>query len=518
MKKMKTVVAIVLLAGILFETRGMDSLAAEIPQTAVMYKESGGGAMKYCTSPDEAFRNCYQPGGRIYFKKSCDLELGGTMSYNRPRSNIEIIVEEGATLTIGKKGVCLDGAYLTINGTLDLNASEGELMGKTSYINMGEKGRYIKKRYDFEKKEAACFTAKDIYYGQPLSDADILPDNVHWKNSVEGSWSFTQPEHIPEAGKRQYDVIFTPRHDLTYDPLFCPSGGLATVRQTVPRLAEYQTPSIYVGQELRGAEPAYTFTSPVTGEEIKGRLVFEEEGRVFYQAKEQSVTAVFTPENSNYAVTKQAVKVKVISVTPEMKMNPAPRKNGEVGQSLQDIPILDGVCVNPHTGERIEGSWEWKDKTAKIKKGKTAYPVLFLPKESGYQRLEMMLYVTGEEKKAETVKKADSGEELPIIITQMVSRLSDIQKPKAAAPSKTKIKKIKRTGKKAKISCRKVKKAGYEVQYAANKKWKKAKKKYCANPVVVIKKLRNKKKYYFRARTWDKKRTVHSKWSDVKKG
>ncbi|MCH5252758.1 MAG: hypothetical protein J1F22_07270 [Lachnospiraceae bacterium] len=513
-KKIKTFIALFLLVGVLCENRLSVSRAAEGSETPIMYQRIGESTIYSCTSADEAFRNCYETGGKIWFKEDYSLELGGTMDYNRPRSNIEIIVEEGVTLTIGKRGAEMDGAYLTLNGTLDLNAPGGELKGYFTYTQIGKQGKYIKKKYDFQKKEEECLAAKEIVYGQSLSEAEIVFENIYWTNSVEGTWSFVRPEHIPQAGVRRYDVTFTPKHSLTYDPATYPSGGLVTVQQARPEMTEYQIPHLHVGQALREAKPVYVFRSPITGEEVKGTLSFEEANQIFTQSGEQSVMAIFTPEDLNYAVTEQVVKVKVESVTPKLVTKPASRKNGETGQTLQEIPILDGTCINPYTGQKVKGDWEWKYAATEIKKGQNYYPILFIPEESGYQRLELSVPVTGQEKKTET----ETEEEIPIIITQMVSRISDIQMPKTTVPGKTTIQKIKRIGNKVKISCRKVKKARYEVQYGTNKNWKKVKKKYSTGSVITIKKLSRKKKYYFRVRTWDKKKKVHSKWSKVKRG
>ena len=61
---------------------------------------------------------------------------------------------------------------------------------------------------------------------------------------------------------------------------------------------------------------------------------------------------------------------------------------------------------------------------------------------------------------------------------------------------------------------------GYLIQYSANRKLKKAKKKYTKNIKVIIKKLKSKKAYYFRIKAYKldgKKKIFSKKWSNVKK-
>lgn len=63
-------------------------------------------------------------------------------------------------------------------------------------------------------------------------------------------------------------------------------------------------------------------------------------------------------------------------------------------------------------------------------------------------------------------------------------------------------------------------KGGYEVQYALNKKFKKAKTKTTKKTTFTIKKLKKKKTYYVRVRAYTidaNRKKVQGKWSKVKK-
>ena len=70
--------------------------------------------------------------------------------------------------------------------------------------------------------------------------------------------------------------------------------------------------------------------------------------------------------------------------------------------------------------------------------------------------------------------------------------------------------------KKIKITLKKVKGAtGYEIMYATNKKFKKAKKITVKKPKATLKKLKKKKKYFIKARAINK--NGKGAWSKVKK-
>lgn len=96
--------------------------------------------------------------------------------------------------------------------------------------------------------------------------------------------------------------------------------------------------------------------------------------------------------------------------------------------------------------------------------------------------------------------------------------------PKITAPAKVKLISVKnKKGKKAIITWKKNTKAsGYEIQFATNKKFKKAKKVTIKNSSIsktTLKKLKKKKTYYIRIRAFNKsgKTIKYSAWSKAKK-
>ncbi|MCH5266052.1 MAG: hypothetical protein J1F02_09145 [Lachnospiraceae bacterium] len=389
-KKLRQVMAVLLLFALCAGSMPVPVRAAS-EEYICRYLVNGGSVM-YCYTPDEAFRNCYQKGGSIYFLRDFNLNMLNTLNYAHIGENVTISIGDGVTLTIGEYGLQMDGT-INVYGTLDMQSSEGILWGEGKVITYGG-CQYKKREYEIEKKGEVCLTAKDITYGQSLAEAEIPEDYVNWISSIEGKWEFVRQDLVPQAGTRNYDVIFQPKYPMTYEEKTFPFSGSLSVRQAVPRMKRYVIPTLHYGEKLLDIQPEYSFANPVTGEEIDGEFVFETENGSVDQIGEQNVTAVFTPTDANYSTVRQYVKVNVVPVEPEIRIEPQARIQGNYGQTLKDIPLLAGKCINPYTGVEVKGSWEWKDSDQRLRLGEHTYSVLFVPEQSGYEMREELVSVT----------------------------------------------------------------------------------------------------------------------------
>ncbi|MBE5958526.1 MAG: hypothetical protein E7254_06650 [Lachnospiraceae bacterium] len=122
---------------------------------------------------------------------------------------------------------------------------------------------------------------------------------------------------------------------------------------------------------------------------------------------------------------------------------------------------------------------------------------------------------TTSEKETTTVVK-----ETTTSVKETTTAAKEIKKA-VKAPANTKISKLTAGKKKVKLTIKKVKKVkGYLIQYGTDSKFKKYKNKYIQNTTVTIKKLKSKKKYYFRVKAYvmnGKEKVLSKKWSKVKK-
>lgn len=484
----------------------------------------------YTNSMASALNACNkEKAGRIEVLADCNINIP---SVYEPfiAETTTVTIAEGVTVTIGRYGLPCYGK-IEIYGTLDLVKSEGVLSGDGVIVTKTI-GELIRPAYTITKTDEACFEAPDIYYGQSLGEVTIANERTNWKSSVEGTWRFTDGGRIPEPGTYAYDITFVPRYPLMYGVKTFSQSGKITVKASKPHCDEYEVPVIHVGETLINESPKVKYTDTYSGKEVKGTFSYENPQEIYTQTGEQIVLTRFEPfETDKYETVVEYKKIKVLRTDVEVSSLPVVRKNGQVGQSLEEISFVPGVCANPYSGEVVTGKWEWKDALQPLVEGDSDYKILFLPDTSGYNALETSVNIHTEKakeiQKVETGKgetktdivdtSEDTGEEKPTyVITQLVSRISTISKP--VSVKRVTIKKAKRSGRKIKLSWKKISNANYEVQYAVDKKMKKAKKKTVKNTSLTLSKLKKGKKYYIRVRAWkrDGTKKIYGKWS-VKK-
>lgn len=313
------------------------------------------------------------------------------IEYGYIKEDTILLVEGGATLTINKYNLRMDG-LLMIRGTVDIEHSEGFMYGSGN-IRFLDDGKLLKRPYTIDKRGETSLEAKDIRYGQTLADATITTDKVNWLSSIEGTWHFCDEEYAPQAGSRCHDVFFLPKYPFSYETKVFEKSGKVTTKQAVPQLEKYVKPQIHAGENLLGVQPQMTFVSPVTGETVEGDFSFEKSNELLYSIGEQEILGTFQPRDSNYAAVTQYFKVDVLGTEPAIMEMPVIRNQGIYGQTLQDIQYLQGKCTNPHTGKVIKGSWEWSNPNERLCLGEQKYSMLFVPEEDGYKRLEIDMTV-----------------------------------------------------------------------------------------------------------------------------
>lgn len=377
-------------------------LAGHIPIPAHAYAEQEylchytqpGGIDKYTYTLDDALIACYNNprGGMIELLKDCDINIPDYIMYKTIKSNTSLVIREGVTLTINSPGMEINGK-ITVFGTLDMQNSKGILTGNGT-VEVISSGKYLKKEYQIEKTGDTSLSAREITYGQRLGDTWIPEECVEWRSPIEGEWKFVNPDLVPQAGERKYDVVFQPKHTLTYDPKIFPASGKVTVRQAVPKRELYIAPTLHYGQNLLDVRPEYRFISPVNSEEVPGEFTYETENWSAENLGEQTVMSVFTPNDNNYSAVRQYVKVNVVPTEPEIQAYPQARSRGSYGQTLEDIALLGGKCTNPYNGTEVGGKWEWKDPSERLKLGEHTYTALFVPEKSGYEMREEPVTVT----------------------------------------------------------------------------------------------------------------------------
>lgn len=386
-KKMTRILFVLVLMAVLLPVR--QSKAAKIE---TFNFRTLNGVEQYCDSADTAFSECYLKGGVIEICKDVELDFPDFVKYGCINKGTMLVIRKGVTVTIGKYGLRLDGE-VKLEGTLDLEHSEGVLYGNGRVDLCG--GELIKRTYTVDQKdEKICLSGKDIMYGQTLAEAAIDEDQINWCASVAGTWQFLDPDLVPQAGTKNYDVVFKPAYPLTYEEKIFYKCGMVKTKPIVPVRQEYEPCELYAGEKLLDAHPHVSYIDPVSGEEVKGTLTFERAEEPLMTVGEVQVEGTFTPENSNYATITEYFKIYVLRAIPQITTEPWIRNQGIYGGTLEEIQFTSGQCIHPSNGTLLEGTWEWRDPSQRLELGTKKYTILFLPAGSGYEIRELQVEVT----------------------------------------------------------------------------------------------------------------------------
>lgn len=366
---------------------------AQASETGSIYYCVTGEKGRYCECLDDAFQACQDRGGYIVIYKDREINFPDYVSYHSLNKETTLMVAEGVVLTVGEHGFQMDGC-LQITGRVDLEHSEGILYGEGEIQILGD-GSLVKRPYEIDKKgQEECLETKAITYGQPLSEAEIPAEQILWRAGVEGTWSFLQPDYVPQAGTGEHDVVFTPRYPMTYETKVFERCGRVTAKPAVPQRKQYQPMELHVGENLLDVTPEVCYVSPVTGQVVPGSFSFDQSEQTLIRVGEQEVSGTFTPADPNYATVHQYFKVNVCRTTPDLCTDPVVRNQGYYGQTLEQIHILPGSCTNPYNGKLISGSWEWKNAAERLRLGTEEYTMLFIPDGEGYEKKEFSLRVS----------------------------------------------------------------------------------------------------------------------------
>lgn len=387
--KMKKVIAWVLVCLCVYGSMPKEMVKAASSST--IYFVPKGQQGRYTGNLDEALQSCSSRGGEIVLEKDVHYDFPDFIYYDTINKDTTLVVSDGVTLTIGKKGLRMNGTLQLRGGTVDLEKSEGILYGSGKVQVLD--GRVIKKSYSVNKNNSSvCLEAKSISYGQKLKEAQISEDKVEWSVPVEGTWQFVKGDLVPQSGTSNQDIVFVPKYPMTYDSLSFTKSGKVTVNAVAPRRQDEKEVQIFAGQNLTKIHPDLTYVSPVTGEKVAGEFTFSTDAKEHDVGKHE-ISGVFSPQDINYQSVTDTVVVNIVSVTPEQAAPPVVRNHGIYGDRLNQIRFLDGKYKNPKTGEIIKGSFEWKDGNQPLKLGTCGYTMLFIPDGKGYETVESEVLV-----------------------------------------------------------------------------------------------------------------------------
>lgn len=220
---------LLLLAGVLSGALCFCRSLSAGAKTAVFCYETERGKKGETDRLMEAVDMCKKYGGTLTVKGDQNVmgqDYGGFIYLPH---NVTVIVPAGVCLTLKGVELWMEGTA-KITGILDASDPGARVSGSGTLITE-EGGRFRRHIPYIEKTGDLCLQGEDIESGQSLSCSAVAADRIYWKASVEGEWSFTQQEWIPEIGTRTYDVTFTPSDLRLNEPVTLPRCGQVTVRE-----------------------------------------------------------------------------------------------------------------------------------------------------------------------------------------------------------------------------------------------------------------------------------------------
>ena len=175
-------------------------------------------------------------------------------------------------------------------------------------------------------------TASDITFGEPLS-ASMLSGGTA---SVSGTFSFDEPDIIPNSGIYTADVTFTPDDSDNYISV---SGTVdVTVNPATPEVTQWPTAS-----DITFGEPLAASTLTGGTASVSGTFSFDNPG-FMPDVGVYAANVTFTPDdNVNYLSVSGTVDVTVNQATPEVTQWPT-ASDITFGEPLSASTLSDGTA------------------------------------------------------------------------------------------------------------------------------------------------------------------------------
>lgn len=352
--------------------------------------------ISYVSTADEALDIMEkEEGGKI----TVNTSMAWTTNIVRTMyAHTKIIVPEDVTVTFEGAGMKGEGNF-EVSGVLDLKNSRCETFHVVGEYETKGSGTIVRQNTNVGNLTKTSGIASVLTYGQKLSNDPIEDLLVGTRVYRDGAWRYRDLTTVYEAGFHTVTVYYD-YTKMIYTPHNVEKTVQIQVEKANPTLSKYTVPQVKQGQAINTIRPEYSFTNPNNGEIVAGTLQFSDGTKVLDGLGEKQLNAVFVPADStNYNSQTLSLKVNVVTSTPKIAVVPYASK-GQYGQTLKDISLQQGSCVDSLTGEAIPGSWAWKNANDSLICGEHTYPAVFTPTDTqNYKSVETMVSVQTSQKK-----------------------------------------------------------------------------------------------------------------------
>jgi prolyl-tRNA editing enzyme YbaK/EbsC (Cys-tRNA(Pro) deacylase) len=224
--------------------------------------------------------------------------------------------------------------------------------------------------------------ATTITYGQTLASSSLsggAATNVNNNVSVAGSFAFTTPSIMPNAGTTNVSVTFTPTDLANYNT--ATTTVTVTVNKQTPIVSTAPTPSaISYGQALASSTFTGGTVTNAAGATVVGSFAFTTPA-IAPNAGTTNVSVTFTPvDTANYNTATKTVTVTVNKAVPVLTAPVATAIT--YGQTLAASTLSGGMATNANNNAAVTGSFAFTTPSLAPNAGSTNVSVTFTPTDT----------------------------------------------------------------------------------------------------------------------------------------
>jgi hypothetical protein len=227
-----------------------------------------------------------------------------------------------------------------------------------------------------------------ITYGQKLLESYSLPNGLDGSASVNGSFVYSDPNFIPDAGRNVQSVIFRPVDQDNFNNWPIPDV-IVTVDKASLSVSPPSASDITYGQKLSESN-LNNGSATFIGGSVPGRFEFQEPDKRLNAGDFSNQSVIFIPSNNNnFRTAPTNVTVKVKKATPII--TPPLASDIKKGESLEKSILTNGSASFNDT--KILGQFEFQYPTLIPAVGNPPQDVKFTPENTNFREVIFPLSV-----------------------------------------------------------------------------------------------------------------------------
>ncbi len=250
---------------------------------------------------------------------------------------------------------------------------------------------------------------RDVH--NPIEDYELTYEGFVFGETEDTEGVFIERPHVEgtdefDSPMGTYDLILVGGECPNYELIL--NNGTLTVNRIKPIVIENPTLHAVRGQTIGslGAPPIVT-ADPYTGEIVAGSPNWTNPSTILYAGERTGGWYFRVDDNRRYisfygfttiiVTPETATNMTTMGLTPPTAaVKTAPSATVIMyGETLASSVISGGVCVDPETGEAMDGVWQWAEPNTMPKSvGVQSFKCIFTPYDETFGNTEMSVSVT----------------------------------------------------------------------------------------------------------------------------